>query len=155
MEDHVLSSGARPSHPACIPRALRVSTVEGHVSRIMLSTRFPCTLRRREVTCRPMAILKFWSRKGLSTTERLTPPTPESRPFAQSLYRLPRKKVAVDLEELRARLRQMTDAELRRFGQAAHYMSSMQSSPDEASRNVFVIQLEECRAEWDRRHPFR
>ena len=155
MEDRVLSLGARPSHPACVPRALKVSAVEGHVSRIMWSIRFPCTLRRREVTFRPMAILKFWSRKGLSSTERLTPPKPDSRPFAQFSYPFPRKKVGVNLEELRARLRNMTDTELRRFGQAAHYMCSAHSSPDEASRNIFIIQLEECRAEWDRRHPFR
>ena len=129
--------------------------MEGHVSRITLSTICSCIMRRREVFSRSMAILKFWSREGLSTAERLTLPKPESRPFAQSLYRLPRKKVAVNLEELRARLRQMTDAELRRFGQAAHYMCSTHSSPDEASRNIFIIQLEECRAEWDRRHPFR
>jgi hypothetical protein len=56
----------------------------------------------------------------------------------------------IDLEELRARLRKMTDAELLRFGKAARNLCSPEAKLGK-SREAFVIQLEEARAEWKRR----
>ncbi len=49
---------------------------------------------------------------------------------------------AIDLDELRARLRKMTDAELRR---------SPATNLGQPPREPFVIQLREARAEWKRR----
>jgi len=54
----------------------------------------------------------------------------------------------INLEELRARLRKMTDAELIRFGKAAGFLCR---PGKESPRECFVIQLEEARAEWARR----
>jgi hypothetical protein len=55
----------------------------------------------------------------------------------------------VDLESLRSRLREMSDAELLRFGRAAKSMCS----PDAyfGPPQTFVIQLAEARAELERR----
>ena len=63
------------------------------------------------------------------------------------LYRFARDE-DLDLEELRARLRKMTDDDLLRFGKAARFMCC-----DKVPRQVFVTQLDEARAEWRRRHP--
>ena len=63
------------------------------------------------------------------------------------MYRFARDE-DVDLDELRTRLRRMSDEELLRFGKAARFMCS-----DKSPRQVFVVQLEEARAEWKRRHP--
>jgi hypothetical protein len=49
------------------------------------------------------------------------------------------------------RLRKMTDAELIRQGKAAREMSK--SGFGNEPGNIFLVQLEECRAEWRRRHP--
>jgi transcription initiation factor IIE alpha subunit len=49
----------------------------------------------------------------------------------------------IDLDELRARLRKMTDKELIEYGKAG-------ASRDKSPREVFVIQLKEARAEWRR-----
>jgi hypothetical protein len=57
----------------------------------------------------------------------------------------------VDLESLRARLRKMTDQELRRFGLAAKSMCSPDAYFGQRPRQVFVVQLEEAKAEWQRR----
>jgi hypothetical protein len=54
----------------------------------------------------------------------------------------------VDLEGLRARLRKMSDEELRRFGRASQYMCSPEANLGKPPRKPFVIQLEEARAEW-------
>ena len=59
----------------------------------------------------------------------------------------------IDLERLRARLRGMTDQQLRQFGKAARYMVSPYANLGKHPLPVFVIQLEEARAEWRRRHP--
>ena len=61
--------------------------------------------------------------------------------------------VPVDVEELRERLRKMTDEQLRRFGRAAQYMCSPAANGGKPPREPFVIQLEEAKAEWRRRHP--
>jgi hypothetical protein len=58
---------------------------------------------------------------------------------------------AVDLDELRARLRKMTDADLIEFGKAARYMCSPKANLGKPPRQSFVIQLREARAEWRRR----
>jgi hypothetical protein len=60
---------------------------------------------------------------------------------------------AVDVEELRKRLRKMSDQELVRFGKAARYMCSPAANFGKPPREPFVIQLNEARAEWRRRHP--
>lgn len=57
----------------------------------------------------------------------------------------------VDLESLRARLRKMNDQELRRFGLAAKFMCSPGANLGKPPRQVFVVQLEEARKEWQRR----
>ena len=61
--------------------------------------------------------------------------------------------VPVDLEELRERLRKMSDEQLRRFSRAAQYMCSPAASGGKPPREPFVIQLEEAKAEWGRRYP--
>jgi hypothetical protein len=58
---------------------------------------------------------------------------------------------SINLEELRARLRKMTDAELIRFGKAARFMRHPGRN-GEPPRECFVIQFEEARAEWRRRN---
>jgi hypothetical protein len=58
---------------------------------------------------------------------------------------------AVDMDELRARLRKMTDADLIAFGKAARYMCSPAANLRQPPREPFVIQLREARAEWRRR----
>ena len=59
-----------------------------------------------------------------------------------------RGEAPIDVEQLRARLRKMTDEELLRFGKAARFMCR-----DKSPREVFVVQLKEARAEWRRRNP--
>lgn len=59
----------------------------------------------------------------------------------------------LDLEQLRTRLANMSDAELRKFGRVASYMCSPQANTGKEPRPEFVIQLEEARAKWLRRHP--
>jgi hypothetical protein len=63
------------------------------------------------------------------------------------LYRFAREE-EIDLDELRTRLRKTTDEDLLRFGKAARFMCR-----DKVPLQVFVIQLDEARAEWRRRHP--
>jgi len=53
-----------------------------------------------------------------------------------------------ELEQLRARLRKMSDGELIRFGKAARSLCRDPKCPD-----TFKRQLQEARAEWRRRHP--
>jgi len=57
----------------------------------------------------------------------------------------------VDLESLRTRLRKMSDQELKRFELAAQFMSSPGANMGKPSSQVFVVQLEEARAELERR----
>ena len=53
-----------------------------------------------------------------------------------------------ELEQLRARLRKMSDDDLIRFGKAARSLCRHRDCPD-----TFKRQLQEARAEWRRRHP--
>ena len=57
----------------------------------------------------------------------------------------------IDVESLRARLRKMSDSELLRFGRAARSMCDPKTNLGQPPRHVFVIQLNETRAEWKRR----
>jgi hypothetical protein len=59
----------------------------------------------------------------------------------------------LDVDTLRTRLRKMSDAELREFGKAARYMVSPKANMGKPPLPDFVLQLEEARAEWKRRHP--
>jgi hypothetical protein len=56
-----------------------------------------------------------------------------------------------NVDELRERLRKMSDAELRTFGQAAQHMVSPKANPGQSPPEAFVIQLDEARIEWKRR----
>jgi len=62
---------------------------------------------------------------------------------------------AIDLNELRARLCKMNDADLLRFGNAAKFMCSPRANFNEPPRESFVIQLKEARAEWERRKSWK
>ena len=53
-----------------------------------------------------------------------------------------------DDQQLRERLRKMSDTELMRFGKAARSLCPHRDCPE-----TFKRQLEEARAEWRRRHP--
>jgi hypothetical protein len=57
------------------------------------------------------------------------------------------------VEEYRARLQKMDDPTLLRQGQAAAYMCSPQANHGKEPRQCFVVHLQECRAEWRKRHP--
>jgi hypothetical protein len=57
----------------------------------------------------------------------------------------------VNVDELRERLQKMSDAELRKFGQAAQHMVSLKANPGQPPTEVFVFQLDEARIEWKRR----
>ena len=58
----------------------------------------------------------------------------------------------LDVEELRRLLRKMSQKELRKFGKAARYMVSPTANMGKPPLPTFVLQLEEARAEWHRRH---
>jgi hypothetical protein len=53
-----------------------------------------------------------------------------------------------NIEQLRERLRKMTDDGLKRFGRAASALCK-----DKGPRPELIIQLNEARDEWKRRHP--
>jgi hypothetical protein len=59
----------------------------------------------------------------------------------------------VDLEAYRARLSKMTDEELIREGRAGRHMCSPMVNFGKPPRKAFVVQLEEAKTEWRRRHP--
>jgi len=56
------------------------------------------------------------------------------------------------VDQLRERLRKMSDLELRKFGQAAKVMADPTKNFG-TPNPVFAVQLQEARAEWRRRHP--
>jgi hypothetical protein len=58
-----------------------------------------------------------------------------------------------DVEELRERLRKMSDDQLLKFGKSANYMCRPVANLGNPPKEAFVIQLREARAEWRRRHP--
>ena len=57
----------------------------------------------------------------------------------------------LDLDELRDRLRKMSDRALLEFGEAARYMCSKEANGNNPPRKAFLVQLAEARAEWKRR----
>ncbi len=57
------------------------------------------------------------------------------------------------LENLRKRLQRMSDQELIQFGKACRELLTPQANLGRPPREVFVIELEEARKEWRRRHP--
>jgi len=58
------------------------------------------------------------------------------------------------VEDFRKRIQAMSDAQLLRYVKAARYMCDPKYSADGRTiEPVFKIQLQECRAEWRRRHP--
>jgi hypothetical protein len=57
---------------------------------------------------------------------------------------------AFNVDELLERLRKMSDAELRTFGQVAQHMVSSKVNPGQRPE-VFAIQLDEARIGWKRR----
>jgi hypothetical protein len=57
----------------------------------------------------------------------------------------------VDLDQLRERLRGMSDADLLQFGRAARNMCSPEANLGKPPRKAFLIQRDEARAEWKRR----
>ena len=59
------------------------------------------------------------------------------------------------IEELRGRLRQMNDDELRRFGRDALYVTSPAANMGQKERESAVIQIDEARAELKRRNELR
>ena len=60
---------------------------------------------------------------------------------------------ALDLQALRTRLQQMDDKTLESsFGKAAAFLCRPEQCRHGKPRDVFVIQLKEARAEWQRRH---
>lgn len=62
-------------------------------------------------------------------------------------HQFARDNDAVDLNELRARLRKMSYEELLRHGKASAFMCSPRANRGKPPREPFVIQLDECRAE--------
>ena len=58
-----------------------------------------------------------------------------------------------DLEQIRARLQKLTDEQLINFGQSARYMCSPKANMGKPPLESFLVQLQEARAEWRRRHP--
>ena len=56
-----------------------------------------------------------------------------------------------NVEDVRERLRKMTDAQLLGFGKAVASVCRFVPEVNETPRREFVIQLEEARAEWKRR----
>ena len=67
------------------------------------------------------------------------------------MHRFAQDNAEVDLEEVRARLRKMTEQQLRKFGDAAKFMCSPGANFGEPPRKPFLVQLGEARAEWHRR----
>jgi hypothetical protein len=56
-----------------------------------------------------------------------------------------------DIKKHRERLRKMTDEQLLKSGQLAKYLCSPEANFGRPPREVFVIQLAEVKAEWERR----
>jgi hypothetical protein len=59
---------------------------------------------------------------------------------------------AESIEQIRERIRKMSDAELRKYGRAAQDSSDPRKNFDPRN-SAFQVQLDEARAEWRRRHP--
>jgi hypothetical protein len=63
-------------------------------------------------------------------------------------------ETAFTVEHFKKRIQAISDDQLIRFGKAAAYMADPKYSADGRTvETVFKTQLQECRAEWRRRHP--
>jgi hypothetical protein len=58
------------------------------------------------------------------------------------------------IEQIRARIRKMSDLELRKYGRAARDLADPKKNYGPPNPS-FQIQLDEAGAEWRRRHPAR
>jgi hypothetical protein len=58
-----------------------------------------------------------------------------------------------NLENLRKRLQRVSDDGLIQFGKSCQELLTPQANLGRPPREVFVIQLQEARKEWRRRHP--
>ena len=67
------------------------------------------------------------------------------------MHRFAQDNAEVDLEELRDRLRRMSDERLLQFGEAARFMCSKRANGNQPPSKTFLVQLGETRAEWRRR----
>jgi hypothetical protein len=62
------------------------------------------------------------------------------------------QSIPEDIEQIRARIRKMSDLELRKYGRAARDLADPKKNYGPPNPS-FALQLEEARAEWRRRHP--
>ena len=56
-----------------------------------------------------------------------------------------------ELMALRTRLNKMSNPELKDFGRAMEFLASRMMATTKSPSNIYVIQLQEARAEWSRR----
>ena len=61
------------------------------------------------------------------------------------------QETSIDLEQLRERLRKMSDEALRHYAKCAVFLCTPEAYLEKPPREVFIIQAEEARAEWKRR----
>jgi hypothetical protein len=59
----------------------------------------------------------------------------------------------IELEQLRQRLRLMTDVEVLLFGETCAQTWALKTKSGESADQMLKVQIEEIRAEWKRRHP--
>jgi hypothetical protein len=63
-------------------------------------------------------------------------------------------EIPFTVDDFRKRIQAMSETQLLRYGKAAACMADPKYSADGRTvEPVFKIQLQECRAEWLRRHP--
>jgi hypothetical protein len=60
---------------------------------------------------------------------------------------------SLNVDDVRTRLRKMSDEKLREFGKAARYMTTPRANLGKPPHPDYVLQLEEAKTEWRRRHP--
>ena len=62
------------------------------------------------------------------------------------------QSIPENIEQIRERIRKMSDAELRKYGRAARDLSDPMKNLGKPNP-AFQVQLDDARAEWKRRHP--
>jgi hypothetical protein len=62
------------------------------------------------------------------------------------------QSIPEDIEQIRERIRKMSDLELRQYGRAARDLADPKKN-FEKPNPAFQVQLDGTRAEWRRRHP--
>jgi hypothetical protein len=86
---------------------------------------------------------------------RLGKPEPTLRGILPSRFLLGENRIQTHddgIEQIRERLRKMSDLELRQYGRAARDLANPKKNFGPPNP-LFQIQLDEARAEWHRRHP--